>query len=250
MEVIGRTLWVVALFGLVGCGDDEKDPPPGGGGLCNEGPVACEDEIILDLNLQASAAPGDATSTYGTYWTSLVDGTAGGFNANPPHSYVYFRFGDSGLEKANLSDEQALVSTDWDIAFRRYVVRINSGNSGPSCVSAARVVGVTFEDLVDVPANAVFHKDEFYTPDCTLEGDGSGLQGSPSTALSGFWSYPGCVQMTGNVYIVELAAGRHVKLEVLRYYNQTAQDECQTTDSVTTSPSGSGSYEIRWDFID
>ena len=47
---------------------------------------------------------------------------------------MYAKFTANGLVKLDtLSDMTALDSMDWDIAFRRYVVRINSGFSGPSC---------------------------------------------------------------------------------------------------------------------
>ncbi|MBI4956449.1 MAG: HmuY family protein [Myxococcales bacterium] len=244
------------------CAKDEETTPGGGGGTGGVGPqpvcttptaVACEDQVILQMNLQPLAAPGLITDTVeGDGFASLVDATAGGFNASPPDSYVYARFTPTGLVKVDLSDEAALASMDWDIAFRRYVVRVNSGNSGPSCVSAARLAGTpAYESVTSVPDNLVYHEDDYFTaePDCTLIADGTGMPGSPATALSSFWTYPGCVKMTGNVFVVERADGTHVKLTVTHYYNEASQQLCQDTDAVPMSGTGSANIRLRWAFL-
>ena len=157
----GTTLLGMACtmgMALVGCSSSDTTPSgttttgvggsggAGGGGptpVCTDpGRVPCSDQVILGMNLQADPAPGlIANVADGEGWYSLVDATAGGaFNPNP-HSFVYGKFTDTGLVKVDISDEASLDSMDWDIAFRRYVVRINSGNSGPSCVTAARLPG-------------------------------------------------------------------------------------------------------------
>jgi hypothetical protein len=85
-------------------------------------------------------------------------------------------------------------------------------------------------------------------PACALVSDGSGLPGSPGVALQSFWEYPGCVKMTGNVYVVSLADGRHVKLQVLSYYSPANQLLCDT-ESRVNMPSGSGALRIKWAFL-
>jgi hypothetical protein len=244
---IGRFLLVVASFGMVAsCGDDEKTPAPG---VCEEQAIACEDDIIQDLSLQDTPAPGliDNTEAGGVF-TTEVDATAGGAFAIPPDAYVYGFFTDDGLVKVDLDDESALASADWDIAFRRFIVRINSGSSGPSCVSAAVAVGQAFDNVTAAPSSAVFREDDYYTDDCTEQTDATGL-GSPTTALSGFWDYSACLEMTGNVYILELADGRQLKLEIVLYYSETIQQECQDNGSVS-STSSAANYVLRWAFLD
>ncbi len=210
--------------------------------------VPCSDEVLLDMNLQSVPAPGLVSSTAdGAGWTSMIDATAGGAFATTPDSYVYAKFTATGLEKVAISDEESLDSMDWDIAFRRYVVRINSGHSGPSCVTAARVPpGPTYESVTSVPDGLTFHKDEYFTDSCELIADGTGLPGSPATALSSYWTYPGCVQMTYNVYVVELASGEHLKLTVDRYYDETNQAECQATGAVPMGNTGAANFVVRW----
>lgn len=214
-------------------------------------PVACADEVILQMNFQADVTPGKIENAAdGTGWKTNVDATAGGAFASKPDSYTYGKFTDQGLTKVEISDEQSLDSMAWDIAFRRYVVRINSGDSGPSCVQGARVPGTAkYEDVTSLPATLGYHKDDIFTDSCDLIPDGSGLMDSPATALSSFWSYPGCVKMTDHVFVLALADGRHVKLVVDSYYSPSVQEQCDTTENIPMSNTGSANYVVRWAFI-
>lgn len=217
-------------------------------------PVACSDAVIQQMNFQPDVAPGLITNQPdGKGFQSTIDATAGGFGAPKPDSYVYGKFTSMGLEKVAISDEASLDSMDWDIAFRRYIVRVNSASSGPSCVSAARTIpGTKYEDVMAVPDGLMQKTDSYFTdaPDCMLIEDGSGLPGSPATALSSYWQYPGCVKMTGNVFVVELADGHHLKLIVDQYYEDAAaQNQCNTMDSVPMGSKGAV-LSVRWTYLD
>jgi hypothetical protein len=212
--------------------------------------VPCSDQVIQGLAFADEPAPGKLDSqAEGAGFLAIVDATAGGpFNPDPD-SYVYGKFTDGGLVKVALSDEESLDSMDWDIAFRRYIVRINSANSGPSCVRAARVPGeADYDGLAAVPDGLSYDADEYFTESCDLIPDGSGLEGSPATALSGYWTYPGCVKMTGNVYVLELASGRHLKLVVAAYYEPAVQDQCDSTGSVPMGSPGA-TLRVRWAWL-
>lgn len=224
----------------------------GTGPTCTEPTeVPCEDDVFLAMNLQDDIAPGAvASEAEGTGWISTIDATAGGAFTKDPDSYVYARFTDAGLEKVEISDEDSLTSMEWDIAFRRYVVRINSANSGPSCVNAARVPGAAdYDGLTTVPEGLQFRSDEYFTESCEIIPDGTGLPGSPATALSSFWTYPGCVQMTGNVFVVRQADGSHLKLAITHFYNEASQTQCQEEGTVPQSGSGSANYQVRWAYL-
>jgi len=256
----------LAVISALGCSSDPASSAGGSGGKGTgasgqggsggaSGPVCtmptevpCSDQVILAMNLKKDAVTAAITSEPdGSGWTSKVDATAGGAFNPDPTAFTYGRFGDGGLEKVDIGDEASLTSMDWDIAFRRYVIRINSGHSGPSCVTAARVPpGTTYEDLAAVPAALNYHHDEYFTADCTLISDGSGLENSPATALSSYWTYPGCVKMTGNVFVIELASGAHVKFVVDDFYSPMVQATCQTTGMVPMGETGSGNFVIRW----
>jgi hypothetical protein len=226
----------------------------GGGsdGTCTEPTaVACSDQVIQQMNFKTEVAPGLINDDPdGAGFLSVIDATAGGAFVSEPDSYVYAKFTETGLQKVAISDEQSLDSMDWDIALRRYVVRINSGNSGPSCVAASRLPGTpVYDELTAAPDGLTYRKDEYFSDSCQIIPDGSGLEGSPSTVLSGYWSYKNCVKMTGNVYIVRLADGRLVKLTVASYYSPDVQEQCDTTDTIPMTSTGSAVFRVRWAFL-
>lgn len=244
----------------VACGDDGSGGAGGGGGeggsggsapICTDPTeVVCEDDVVLKMNLQNDVSKAEVTNTAkGSGFISTVDATAGGAFVADPESYVYIRFEDDGMKRVDISDEDSLTSMDWDIAFRRYVARINSGNSGPSCVQAARLAGNDFEGTTEVPDNASFRTDSYFTESCELIPDGTGLDGSPATALSSYWTYPGCVQMTGNVFVIQLADARTLKFRVNRFYNEAAQTQCQEDETIPMTNNGSANFEVEWAFL-
>lgn len=224
---------------------DEGAPPM----ACDPVPPSCVDEQIpqLDLKETVNAAAVSTEPLDGGLFRTTIDATGGGLT--PTESYVYLRFTDTGLEPVAVSDQDAFESTEWDLAARRFVIRLNSGVAGPSCVTGARTAGGTELETLTVEPDGLTHRTEaYFQPDCSFVSDGSGI-GSPATALSSFWSYTSCVQMTGNVYVLTLADGRKVKLEVETYYTPENQEACDTTGSVP-SPSGSGNLQLLWGWLD
>lgn len=217
---------------------------------CEYTEPACSDEQIAMLQLSDERTGGDITeeSREASENVTHIDATAGGFNGTL--GYTYARFTAEGLVTVDLSDEDALESMDWDISFRRYVAHLNSGVGGPSCVEGGRTApNTTFEGLIDVPASLTFRAEQYFTEDgCEYVPETSGI-GSPQTVLSSFWKYEGCVGMTGNIYVVRLRDGRHVKLQFKSYYTPSVQDTCDQTGSAPT-PTGAGNVRLRWAFID
>jgi hypothetical protein len=231
----------------------------GSAAVCSEPTeVACADAIILAMNLKTEPAPGLINNEAdGPGWRSTIDATAGGFMAPDPHAYVYGRFTENGLEKVAISDEQALDSMDWDIAFRRYIIRVNSADSGPSCVQAARTLpgSTTYEalaavpDLIQAEPDKYYKTDDYFTESCELIPDGSGIDDSPATALSSYWTYPNCVAMTGNVFVVKLKDGRHLKLIVDSYYKDPAGQEQCNMNGGSSGGSPGATIRMRWAFL-
>ncbi|HKP64063.1 MAG TPA: HmuY family protein [Polyangiales bacterium] len=244
----------VCILTLLGCA--EANPDDGENDVikptksANLRDVPCTDQSISMLMLYDEPASGkireEGEDPDG--FVSYVDATGGGLNAT--QSFVYARFTDKGLVKVALSDDDAFESLDWDIAFRRYVVRVNSGVSGPGEVTVARTAPKTqFADLKAVPANLDLRTEQYFTEDgCELVADGSGLN-APATALASFWTYQNCVQMTKNVYVLALPKKRHVKLEVLSYYSPENQKVCDATGKVPMTASGAGNVRVRWNFL-
>lgn len=215
---------------------------------CTGGPATCVDEQLVMLSLFETANTSTPTTeAVGDHYRTTLDTRAGGFM--PSESYLYLRFTDDGIEKVDINDNDAFESNDWDFAARRFVIRLNSGVSGPGCVTAARTAAETdFAALTSVPDGLSFREEAYFQDDCSFVSDGSGI-GAPGTALSSFWTYAGCVQMTGNVYVIKLRNGRHVKLQVETYYSPEVQTQCNET-GMTSQPSGSGNVQILWNYLD
>lgn len=212
--------------------------------------VECRDQTLVALQMTPNeVTPGliDNTTLVEGGFHSHVDATAGGFDGD--EGYVYARFTNDGLEKVAITDDESFDSVDWQVSFRRFVIRLNSGVGGPGCVTAARgPVDLDFT-CPELDAELLeFNAEQFMSPGtCDIIPDGSGL-GSPGVLLQNFWDYPGCVQMTGNVYFIALDDGRFVKMRVTHYYSEASQQDCQDTDS--TDSVGSGNIQIDWAFVE
>jgi hypothetical protein len=205
----------------------------------------CIDAMILDLSLHDDKVSDAEVSNEadGADTITFVDATAGGYNQSANNPWVYVRFGEDGAERVDIDDETALEDMTWHLALRRFIVRVNSGDSGPSCVGAAAMIGYGYDDLTEVPDGISFRPDDYYTDDCTLINDSSGLPGSPQTAMSAWWEYPGCVDTTGTPFLLQLDDGRVLKLVVESYYDGDGQQEC--ADEGSTMASGGYIY-LRW----
>lgn len=215
---------------------------------CGPEGVPCEDAMILDLGLVGGSvsegAVGNAAD--GAGWISSVDATAGGIVDAPSNPWVYLRFTDDGLEKVDLDDLEALASTDWHIAAKRFGIRINSGVSGPGCVTVATAADDEYETLAALPEDATLRSEAFYDESCGFIDDGAGAGGA-NFALTPWWFYPGCVGVTYVPFVIELGEdGRHVKFMVESYY-ESGQAECNESGAMG---SGSANFTWRWAFID
>jgi HmuY protein len=218
--------------------------------ICARTTVACSDQAILQLDLKTAVAPGLITNLAADGgFKSIVDAVAGG--SPPTDSYVYAKFTSTGLQKVALGDQAALDAFDWDIAFRRFVIRLNGGDSGPACTAAAMLPpGTPFDSVTSLPAIASYPVDDFLTasPTCGFVDDGSGLPSSPATALASYYGYTNCVTMTGRVFIVQTRLGRHLKLEITGYYQSEAAQATCNSGAAPGVPGGT--IRLRWAFLD
>lgn len=216
--------------------------------VCTEQtPPSCVDEMILDLSLHGDkTSDGEVTTTAdGADFFTEIDASAGGYNQYQNNAWVYVRFDADGAHRVDIDDETALESMDWDMALRRYIVRLNGGDSGPSCVGAAEMRGFTYEKLTEIPDGISYQLDDYYTDDCTITEDTSGLPGSPAVAMGGWWDYPGCVATTETPFLIQKADGHILKLVVLAYYGD---EQADCNENETTTADG-GYYQLRWTFM-
>lgn len=219
--------------------------------LCSEPDVpACLDDLISDLSLHDDkVAEGSVTTTTeGDDFVTVVDASQGGSTGAVDYAWVYVRFTADGAEKLEIDDETAAEEDmDWHIAMRRYYVRINSGDAGPSCVTAAQLAGYEYDEVDSLPSGVSFEEESFYTEDCEVIPDNHGL-GDPAFVLNEWWDYASCVQTTLIPYVLQLEDGSHVLLVVEAYYTD-GQDLCNQTGQMG-SGTGGGNLKVRWRFLD
>lgn len=240
--------WALAVMTVVpllaSCGTDDSEPAP----KCEASPVRCTEQSIDRLNLLTTVSTGEIREegTVAGEFLTYVDARAGG--SNPTQAYTYANFTPQGLTRVAVDDQAALASTDWDIAFRRFVIRVNSGTSGPSCVSVARMPqGTSFDSVTKVDKAWEFRTENYFTETCEFAVDDRGA-GGPTAVMGSYWSYQSCLSMTGDVFVARLADSRHVKVQVTSYYEPSAQETCNQTGSVP-QPSGSAQFRIKWAFL-
>jgi hypothetical protein len=246
-----RGPWIATALTLalsLGACGDPVEPPPAQAPRCEASPVRCAEQNIDQLDLLTTVSKGEIReegTTPGEFHT-YVDARAGG--STPKESYTYARFTPQGLSRVEVDDQAALASTDWDIAFRRYNLRVNSGVSGPSCTAVARTpAGTTFDSVTAVDAAWEFRTEDYFTDACEVV-SGEFSLGSPETRLGSFWRYEACLAMTGDVFVVRLADGKYVKLQVTHYYDPAPQQTCDETGEVP-QPSGAAQLRIKWAFL-
>ena len=167
---------LVACFALAACGEssgnnnnsnsdggvDLATPAPDmAGGQCSAKTVPCTDDQIQDQSLFKKASTRKIENTAdGAGWNSRVDASGG---VPPGQPVTPVEFTPTGLQRVAVGDEDAFTSMDWDIAFRRFIIRLNSGVSGPSCVTArAHRTGTIFDDLTSVPQASTDRTESYF----------------------------------------------------------------------------------------
>lgn len=243
-----RGLLTLMWTGLLGACGPAEEPTPVEPQRCEASSVRCTEQSIDELDLLTVVSTGEIREegTVSGEFLTYVDARGGGLT--PTQSYTYVRFTPQGLTRVSVDDQAALASTDWDIGLRRYVIRVNSGVSGPSCTSVAQTAaGTPFDSVKAVDASWKFETENYFNDTCELLVNESGI-GAPATQTANYWLYKSCLSMTGNVFVVRLADGRHVKLQVMSYYEPTPQQVCNDTGKVP-SPSGAGQLRVKWAFL-
>ena len=226
---------------LVSCG--ESDPVDAGTdatqGDTTQGDAALdttsqepeiEEEIVEDpclperleiLEAQTSVSSGTvATTQDGDDNVSTIDASAGGMSSSHMNPYVYVSLSD-GL-KVEVDDESALDSTDWDIAFKRSIIRINGGDSGPGQGGVAYYPSGEYATFDAVPQSSDYTVDEFIDEDCDVL---TGPIGGPNTAFSMWYDYDvetHTMTIREGVYVVRGADGESVHKFVVEEYDDGA----------------------------
>jgi hypothetical protein len=163
--------------------------------------------------------------------TATVDASAGGSPNAPDNPYVYLKFTATSLTKVDITDVDSYTDATWDLAIKRYVLRVNGGDSGPGGVQVAVVAAENLADVTAAPADDQFTTDDWFSDACTLQ---TGQLGSePATALVNWYDYDGAAMTLSpkaEIYVLRRPDGSTIKLDLKNYYHNDI----------------SGYYEIEW----
>ena len=244
--------WLLGL--LLGCPaqdepvtDTDIDTDTNPTGTCEVGEVPCEDAMLLDLSMHDTVSTRSVSTVVdGDDFLTSIDATGGGYGNETNEPWVYVRFTPDGAEKVEIDDEASLTSDEWHLSARRFILRLNGGSSGPSCVGAVSFLEKTYEEITAVEGLTTY-TDDYYTapPDCTIINDSSGLPGSPQVVLGPWWSYEVCVAVSGTPFILQLEDGSEIKAVVEKYYETYDQQAACDAGNPSMSAAG-GHIEIRW----
>jgi hypothetical protein len=145
----------------------------------------CVPEEVAAQQVAANASVNDGDVTVDDETGTLtIDASSGGVAEASNSSFVYIDL--DGPAKLDLSDEDAFENTEWDIALRRTVIRINGGDSGPGGWLMASM-GSGWDDAAQPPGrNAEWKTDDFVTDSCELV---TTQRGSIVTAFGQWYDY-------------------------------------------------------------
>jgi hypothetical protein len=208
--------------------------PPDAAGPCD--PVALLPEGYRPV---AAVSTGTVVNTpdpkLTDVFSTVVDASAGGSAGQATQPFIYLDLeAEGGAAPVAIDDEASFTSTDWDIALKRFVIRSNSGDSGPADTEVATVLSpeLTFDD--DVPSQLLADDDwsEGAMADCTLVRDSTG---GPRTRFSNWYEVTaGRFEPEPVTHLIRLGGGRYAEIDIVTYYGDEA------------NPNRSGVYVLHW----
>jgi HmuY protein len=166
--------------------------------------TACAEDLRLETPLSEAAVPviteGDAATGFSTF-----------IDASSQDLWIYFDFETGAL--ATPGDPP--LDEDWDLAFQRFHIISNGGDSGPGEVTVAALVGVELASVTSAP-------DAAYVSDQPDSDDTDEIADSAFAEGDGWYAYdPSTNRLSPRdiVYVVRTGSGAHYKLQMLGYYD-------------------------------
>jgi len=167
--------------------------------------------------------------------TLYIDAAAGGINGQDNNPWIYLSLATG--QAVAVTDIDALSSTAWDLAFKRFVVRTNSGDSGPGQGGAIRIALAWDKvDAATLGKQMLLPTETWFDADCNLNVD---VNMELITTFSGWSQYDEALHVLNAtpdvVYITAGGDGSLYKVAILDYY------------STATGAHGtaSGHYKVR-----
>mgnify|MGYP001555461197 CR=1 FL=1 len=192
----------------------------GGTSSVDPTPSACSAALKQSLSLvdDVSTATVSVLSETGEDRTLYIDASVGGLDGQDTHPWVYIDLATG--KGVAVTDLDALKSKAWDLAFKRSVVRTNSGDSGPGEGGAIRIA-LPWDDVdATTLGKKTVPTESWFDADCMLELDASQ---NLVTTFSGWSAYDEANHVLSAakdvVFITAAANGALYKVSVLDYYS-------------------------------
>jgi hypothetical protein len=222
------------LASLVGCSskpiEGEDGSGSGGAPLGTAGsasvdptPSACSAALRQSLSLvdEISTATVATLDDDGAERTLYIDASVGGLDGQDTHPWVYVALGTG--QAVAVTDLEALHSNAWDLAFKRSVVRTNSGDSGPGQGGAIRIALPWDEVDRTTLGKKTLPAESWFDADCELTRDASM---NLVTTFSGWSEYDEANHVLSAapdvVFITAAADATLYKVAILDYYSTSA----------------------------
>jgi hypothetical protein len=224
-----------ALGAAPGCGGDDDGAVADAAPSAPDGSEGCDPTAALPLQWRpiAMVSTGQVvTSSADGVTSASIDATAGGLAGAADNPYVYVDL--AGAVKVDVDDTASYTSGNWDLAFKRASIRVDSGDSGSGQVTVATVAAASLAEVTAAPPDADFHADDWSSDDCVIAMTRSG---EPLTAFGEWFDYDDATHVLtpkANVYVVKAHDGLLYKLRIQTYYGDSA------------NPMRGGNYKLEW----
>lgn len=173
--------------------------------------VGCEGDLSTQLQQQD---PQVMAGTSGRISNTLEAGgsVVSRVNASDATAWVYVQM-QTGKE---VTPQDPLHSTDWDIALQRFQIKVNGGVSGQGSVAVALLTGTPFASLSIAP------KDGYVTdlPDSADDGTEPDYAFTQGGTWYDYNMTTHVLSAKDQVYVVRSSAGAYYKLQFTGYYDQ------------------------------
>jgi hypothetical protein len=182
-------------------------------------PSMCTSALRQELSLVQMVSMGVVSTLSGdaSDRTLYIDASAGGVSGGDKNPWVYISL--STGQAVAIDDWAALTSKDWDLAFKRYVVRTNSGDSGPGQGGAIRVA-LAWDKVTTATLGAqMLPSESLLDGNCMVNFDANGEVITTFTDWDEYDEASHVLNAADVVYITASASGKLYKVKILDYYS-------------------------------
>lgn len=142
------------------------------------------------------------------------------FDATAYDKWVYFSFADTQIVEGN----NYVTSSDWDIGFHRFDVRLNCGTSGPGEGGSSNAGKIDFALVTEAPENGYSLNDSI---DIMQESGNWVYEAVPGDTILSSWltftGPPPTYTVNDNIYVIKTANGKYAKIWLKDYYNDNSE---------------------------